>query len=309
MWCGERGRCCTGRNCLRSCWVTPTIRAWARVRRVLRCGGQTPRGRLLFNSSRYLFQGVFLLDPYLAPMLAALSPAVWAVHAPRGLGTIVYTLGRPVRGIRGEIAEPLQLLSPADMPRSRSVPTLSGGAGEAAITWWTRHLNGLFGVLTDPAVFTDTAGVYNPTKHLQGLLGTEQLFRRVHSMLIAQRDSSAQRTLMFAALDALTAVTGRDLVYHCGLKAVQQAVQRVRATMSTAAAEVLLPAADSALDALRALQNGFFLGRDPAAGTHVTLTYADGGTHRLDIELATAQYLAAICNATHGFTARKGTLP
>jgi hypothetical protein len=34
----------------------------------------------------------------------------------------------------------------------------------------------------------------------------EQLFRRVHSMLIAQRDSSARRTLMFAVLDALTAV-------------------------------------------------------------------------------------------------------
>ncbi|MGH3628738.1 MAG: hypothetical protein ACRDRL_15055 [Sciscionella sp.] len=265
------------------------------------------QGQLIFNSSRHLFRGIFLLDPYLGPLLAALSPAVWAFSAPRGLGTIVYTLGRPVRGTRGEPAEPLHMLFPSGGWHSLPLPMPSDNAGHAAISWWTSQLNELFGVLTDLAVFTDTTGQYHPTKHLQGLLTAEQLFCRVHSILVAHRDSDARRTLLFAALDALTALTGRDLVYHCKLDSARKTIQQLRDLMQSEAAEVLLPTAERAATALEQLQSGFFLGRH-ASGNQVTLFYEDGTTSQLGADQATAHYLGVLRNGTHGFTARKGNI-
>lgn len=264
-------------------------------------------GKLVFSSSRRMLDGIALFDAYLNPMLAALTPGVWAFSAQRSFGTIIYTLGQPIRGTLGDSAEPLQMLAPPGGLHSLPVPTLSTEASTATIDWWARRLNDLFGVITDPAVFTDTAGEYSPAKHLQGLLTVEQLFRRVHSILTSHRDAHARRVLLFSTIDALKALTGRDLVKHCTLDFARQTLDKLREGMPEPVGEVLLPAAQRAVSALQDLQNGFFLGHD-ASGNHVTLTSADGNPNQMNVGQATAHYLDVLRNATHGFGTTKGNV-
>ena len=48
----------------------------------------------VLDASRGLFDGVFLLDAYLGPLLGALTPFIWGFSAPRAFATVVYTFGR-----------------------------------------------------------------------------------------------------------------------------------------------------------------------------------------------------------------------
>jgi hypothetical protein len=135
-------------------------------------------GKTFFDSSRGLANGMFLLDAYLGPLLAALTPSIWAFSADQWPGVIIYTLGQPLAGTRGDASELLHLLPLQGDPHPFTVPTLSANASSAATDWWASRLNDLFGVLTDPAVFADQNGDYRPIKHLQGQMTVEQLFRR-----------------------------------------------------------------------------------------------------------------------------------
>ncbi|KAA1008088.1 hypothetical protein FVA95_28585, partial [Pseudonocardia sp. EV170527-09] len=87
-------------------------------------------GEAVFAASQDLYQGVLVPgEVYLAPLLGALSPAVWAFSAHRTLGIIVYTLGQPLQGNSGNAAELLQTLpqqgASPDPARERArIPTL-----------------------------------------------------------------------------------------------------------------------------------------------------------------------------------------
>jgi hypothetical protein len=261
-------------------------------------------GDLVFASSRSLLDGVFLLDAYLGPLLAALSPEVWAFSAPRRAGILFYTLANPVLGCVGDAAEPLQMLTHRrSQPRQR-VPPLSGGASTAALAWWTKRLDDLFGVITDFTVFTDRSHEYNAAKHLHALLNIEQLFRRVGSVLTAHRDIDARQVLLFTVLDTLTAMNGRHLVANCTLSVARSALDGLCAEIPADAAEVLLPAAERAVAALEQVQDGFFLGR--VAGTNdLTLTHFNGRTEQMDLAKTAAHYIDVLRNATHGHGSTK----
>jgi hypothetical protein len=256
-------------------------------------------GELVFASSRGLADGIFLLDAYLGPLLAALTPSIWAFSADQRPGVIIYTLGQPLAGTRGDAAELLHLLPMQGDPHPFAVPTLSANASTAAIDWWASRLNDLFGVLTDPAVFTDQNGDYRPIKHLHSRMTVEQLFRRVNSIQIARRDINARRVLLFTVLDTLKRLTGRDLPVHCSLPFAQKTLDTLRANMPTDAAEVLLPAADRAVTALKQVQDGFFMGHQPGSG-QVVLTHADNHVKQLDAADAAADYIQVLRDATHG---------
>lgn len=255
-------------------------------------------GRPVFESSRQLLDGLLIFDAYLGPLLGALSPFIWAVPAWRGLGAVIYSLGTTFAGTLGSAAEPLQLLRQVGPDTDESAPTLAPDAAAAALRWWTRALNDLFGVLTDPAAFTDSDRGYRPAAHLQALLTVEQLFRRVSSIQTSWRDTHARRALLFTVLDTLERLTGRDVEALCSLRRAQKVIGTLREAVPTDAATLLLPAADKAVAALREVQDGFFL-RDPATSA-IGIRHPDGDLEQLPPERASAVYVKMLRNATHG---------
>lgn len=93
-----------------------------------------------FSSARGLLQGLYFLDPYLAPVLVGNAPYVWAFSAPRAGAQVIFSLGRFCNGTTGEPAEALQMFGPPST--TQTPPRLSVTADDlnAALSWWVRHL-------------------------------------------------------------------------------------------------------------------------------------------------------------------------
>jgi hypothetical protein len=254
------------------------------------------RGDDLFATGRGLARGVFTLDAYLGPLLAALSPSVWAFAAYRAVGAIIYTLGQqPLAGTQGDAAELLQTLTAEGAAEPTKVPRLSRLAAQSAVTWWCARLDDLFGVLTDPVVFVDASGKYHPPAHLQGFLTVEQLFRRTYSIQTTYRDSNARRVLLFSVLDTLETLTGKPLETLCSVRFAEKTLALLEASIPADAAEVLLPAARRGVDALRRLQLGFFIAAQSNSGR---VSFPDGSS--MDLDHAAAAYIKILRDATHG---------
>lgn len=254
----------------------------------------------VFGASRSLFDGIFLGEVYLGPLLGALSPSVWAFSAHRTAGAIVYTLGAALAGTTGRPCELLAVLPSIGASISEPVPRLSRPAPEAALRWWAGRLNALFGVLTDPAVFTDATGRFHPPKQLHALLSIEQLFRRVGSIQTGYSDTHARRVLLFTVLDTLERLRGRPIDTLCELDFAHRCLADLETALAGPAGEVLLPAARRAVDALRDVQKGFYLARQLGLAT-ITVPGTRGGAPReLTLQKAAAEYIKVLRDATHG---------
>lgn len=267
-------------------------------------------GERVFAASQDLYQGFLLGEVYLAPLLGALSPAVWAFNVPRALGIIVYTFGQPLQGNAGNAAELLQTLprqgaSPDPAQARASIPTLSPTAASAALDWWTRRLDELFGVLTNPALAADQTGIYIPSKLAHSLLSAEQLFRRVTSIQAAYRDGHARRVLLFTVLDTLERLTGRKIADLGSARFARTRLDKLTTALPSDAAEVLLPGAERAVTALEQLQHGFFVTRQLGRSI-VQVPDSNGATRDLSMDRATAEYLKVLRDATHGHGSNKG---
>jgi hypothetical protein len=256
---------------------------------------------MLFPSSHGLYEGIYLLDPYAGPLRGSMSPSIWCLAAPRTFGTVIVMLGRAIAGTVGDATEPLQTILVKGPNRSYRVPEHVPADQPAAVEWWARALNLLFGILSDPAVFRTKGGVYDPAAHLGAILTIEQLFRRVTSLLVQHRDVTARLALLFTCLDTLEGLTGRNLVKQCESSHAANCLGRVRLNMSEAARRVLLPCAERAATALEEIQGGFSLARQEKK-TH--LAWAN---KTATLEQAAAHYIAALRNATHGHGGHKGT--
>lgn len=257
------------------------------------------RGELIFAASGGIGDGLATLDAYLAPLFGAMSPFVWAVPATRASGTVIYALGSQIAGTEGEAAEPLQLLPSRGPDAASSAPSLSSRSAEAAIQWWTRRLDGVLGVLSDPAVYTDSHFEYISSKHLHAQLSIEQLFRRTASIQRAHRDSDARRVLLFTTLDTLERVTSRTLTTMCTHSFARRTLDKLRRSLSNDVARLLLPAAERAVSALASVQGGFFLARQLKRDA-VEFVDTNGIADYLSLEDAGAEYIRVLRNATHG---------
>jgi hypothetical protein len=218
-------------------------------------------GELIFSSSEHLLNGAAFLDVYLGPLLGALSPAVWSLYATRGFGVVLYSLGQPIVGSKGDAAELLHLIPMRRTLESVPTPRISAEASSEAFEWWGSRLNHFFGALTDPTIFTDQAGTYVPVKHIQCVSSAEQLFRRVTSLQVSHRDVTARRVLFFSVMDTLERLTGRNIETHCSLDFATRTLERLRTAIPSAAAEILLSGAERGVSALRKVQDGFYLVR------------------------------------------------
>lgn len=253
----------------------------------------------VFASSSGLYDGVMMFDAYISPLLAAGSPGVWAIDIVRSFGSLIFSLGTFISGTEGDAAEMLQLIRTPGASDIVHFPRLSPSAALGALQWWTEKLNLLFGVLSDLSTFTSEDGDYRAAKHLEALLAIEQIFRRTTSMLVAHRDTNARRALLFTILDSLEGVRGTNLLTMCDLGHAAKVLSGLEASMPADAAEILLPAARRAVDALRAMQDGFFIRRQLATTT-VDLQLDGGRVRSLSVEDATARYLKVLRDATHG---------
>jgi hypothetical protein len=252
-------------------------------------------GESVFSSSEGLYDGIYTL----APLFGSLVPAIWAFTVTRMLGVIIYSLGQPLAGSRGNAAELLHLLPSQGPIQSSSIPSLSPTASSKAIRWWIGRLNGLFAVLSDITVFTDENDVYVPARHLHAQLTLDQLFRRVYSMEIALRDSQARRVLFFTILDTLERLTAHNVETLCNLSHATSTLSRLRSIIPDDAAEILLPGAERGIDALRQLQKGFFIGRRIGV-TEVRWNDPNVGPQSMGLEKAVAHYIRLLRDATHG---------
>ncbi len=270
-------------------------------------------GELVFASGEALSDGVYVLDAYLGPLLASLAPAVWAFTSPRASGTFLFSFGRAIAGTTGDASELLQAL-PSQMrtvsqttvgPLGFRVPALTSNEINAALRWWCARMNDLFAVLSDPACFVDTSGVYAPERHLQVIMTVEQLFRRTTAALLSHRDVNARRVLLFSVLDTLHRLTAKDFVLHCRAENAHATLDRVRARVPIEAAPLLLPAAERAVEALDGVRDGFFIVRQTGAAG---ITYIDGASTKvLTVDEGAALYLKALRDATHGHGTNRAT--
>jgi hypothetical protein len=258
----------------------------------------------VFAASQNLNDGIYVFDAYLGPLLGSLTPFVWAFSAQRSFGLIVYSLGQPLVGTWGDPVEPLQLLPGQGAGESVKRPTLPSDAPAQALDWWAGRLNEMFGVLTDPAIFTDSGGLYHPVKHLHALLTVEQLFRRVSSIQTVHRDTHARRLLLFSVLDMLDRLTGRPVDKLCSLPFVRERFDAVAGALPPEAATILLPAAERAVAALQQMQEGFYLLRQLGTAT-IDVPAGDASIRSLLPHEATAEYIKVLRDATHGHGSNK----
>ena len=179
------------------------------------------QGEIIFGASTGLSDGLFLFEVFLEPLMGALSPFIWAFNVPRASGVIVYSLGQPCSGTLSYPSEPLYLLHSVGSDVSTTAVDLNNRAASAALRWWVKHLDGLISVISEPAVFTDEAGMYVPSKHLHALMSLEQLFRRTASIQQAHRDTHARRVLLFTVFDTLERLSSRSQIDMCTLSTAQ----------------------------------------------------------------------------------------
>jgi hypothetical protein len=257
------------------------------------------KGEVVFAASDGLGDGFAHLDAYLTPLLGALSPYVWAFPATRASGTIIYTLGRAISGVAGEALEPLQLLPSRRALSPIPSPRLSPNASSAAITWWVRRLDKALSVISDPALFSDSNGYYVPSHHQHALLSLDQVFRRTGSIQRSYGDGDARRVLLFTVLDTLERLTDRKLVDLCTHSFAVRTLKKVRKDMNAEAREILLPAAERAVQALERMQDGFYLHRQTGAAS-IDFKLTDGTSESYTPEQAAAEYIRVLRNATHG---------
>lgn len=257
---------------------------------------------LIFSSSQGLYDGTYTFDPYLGPLLGSCSPSIWGISAPRASGTLLLSLGRAVAGTAGEAAEMLQLLPVRSPSGSYPVPQHALEDQMAAIDWWTGQLNQLFALVGDPVLFSAADGVYNPHRQLSALLTVEQLFRRVTSLLAQHRDTAARQVLMFTCLDTLEGLTGRNLLKMFEVDQLGKAIARLERLLPSETLSVLLPGAERARSALQGVGNGFFMARQRGRSE------VEWAGRKVSIEKASAHYLVALRNATHGHGGDRGTL-
>lgn len=257
------------------------------------------QGDTVFRSAQGLAEGIYMLDAYLGPLLAALSPGVWCIAVPRDV-PILLSFGTQVSGTTALAADLLSTILRPGADRRVELHKLDSAAAPAAIEWWADALNSMFSVLSDPSAFTDADGTYEPIRQLESLLTIEQLFRRITSIRLNHQDAHAARSLLFSVLDTFETVLGWNLRIMFSVRFAAKTLDRIRGTIPNAAQGILLPACERAVVALHEVGRGFFLTDEEGLIPRGT------GNTAYPIDDATAEFLRVLRNATHGFGPRKG---
>ncbi|OII25843.1 hypothetical protein BIV01_10345 [Curtobacterium sp. MCBA15_013] len=278
-------------------------RRYAVARAMLNVGERPPEPTSTgetFSSSLKLMEDINIgLGAYLEPLVTSLSPHVWATTAPRAGGVIVLVFGKAVP------SRPLLDLDLLELSeRSAHIAALDGvqdispAAYRAAITWWVERLDLVFSQLTQPSNYV-VDGQYHPPSAVERLLAFEQLCRSVQT-IGSSRDGHARRLALFHTLDSLAGLN-RTLTRDRAttLSKMEAVVADLERHLPSEVHPVLLPRAHAAVEALRDVQDGFFM-KSRLRDAGVMLPDKNGIDVRVPLATAAREWLAALRNSQHG---------
>ncbi|MGV1010355.1 MAG: hypothetical protein ACOYBY_17435 [Dermatophilaceae bacterium] len=217
-----------------------------------------PLAEPVFRAFEKRLHGAYLMDAYVGPLLTALAPAVWVVPATSG-STLLYSFGRTLSGTSRFAPTLLDAITVPAPSRSVPLGPLPLNAPEHAVHWWAAQLDRAFSTLTDPTLFRDQAGRYDPLAQLEATLTFEQLFRRCTSTRLSYTDSRAAEALGLGVLDIVHRLTGWPINQLAKVAHAQNVLNNLRGSIPVEAHPILLPAAERAVTALQELASEFFL--------------------------------------------------
>jgi hypothetical protein len=142
--------------------------------------------------------------------------------------------------------------------------------------------------------------MYEPRLQVEYLLSIEQLGRRIQGSFAHDRDISTQRALSFEALDTLEGLGIVTFQQACTLSHAESTLRRLEAELPNDVAELLLPRARDAVDALRGVPKGFFGSALKSGG--MELPSNSGVLSVRPMDEAAAFYLRVLRNGHHAFT-------
>ncbi len=252
--------------------------------------------------------------PYLAPALVSLAPFVTGILASCGQADLVWLFGQPLVGR----VHPTDQLLPAlalrggrftspDQLTGEARPSATGADAVAYLAWWVKQVNTLLSIATDPTLFADPSGSYDPRRHTAFLLSFERLFRDVLDILVGA--DGPEGNLLRATYDALDCIEGMLLGLLPGDRVASfrhlTTPSHARATLDLLesvipadVARVALPKCRAAVDGLDTVKAGFFLQRHVSTNGLIDIP-GHTGTRKWDD--AIPDYLRIDRNAAHSF--------
>ncbi|WP_405972901.1 hypothetical protein OG496_28335 [Streptomyces sp. NBC_00988] len=285
-------------------WRTGLARVMVRTEEepaLLNTRPQQRADQLVFGSATGILTDLPLTrDAYLVPLFLCRSPFIWAITGPREQGVMVYSLGRPMRGQETNPAELIQQFMPGGPAIFPECPPFTATQTSTALAWWVKQLNELLSVVTDPSTYVNQAGEYNPRRQFEAQLSFEQAGRRIQAVLAHQRDQATRQVLAFAALDTFEGLGLVNFDQAVQLTKAQKVLERLGTLLPFNVAEILLPSARRAVNALRDCQDGF-LENAYVSGDQVTVPHKSGQSRIMTVEQAMGQYLRVLRNAHHGY--------
>ncbi|WP_154606649.1 hypothetical protein [Rhodococcus sp. AQ5-07] len=258
---------------------------------------------LTFQSAEEQIRSLVLSGSFLGPLMGSLLPCMWGFPISRPQSAIVFGFGRAVPSVTSMSRGMLQLLPETGQSVDPGRPQFAPVATREAVDWWVLRLNQLFTYLTDPATFVDSGGLYAPHEQQHWMLTVDQILRLTTSLQMSVRDPVGQRATAFTLLGSFS---DRLLGSKVNLKKLftlayaREQFEFVKRSMPAPASEILLPAAQRALDALEEVQAGFFIAHQRNART-VTIHQADGQAKTINLQDAAARLMVLHRNATHGY--------
>ncbi|MFD6054004.1 hypothetical protein [Agromyces sp. NPDC060279] len=288
--------------------VSETLNRRYGITRVLLRGSDRPSpadveiGEVFASASGQMSDTIIGLAAYLNPLFTSLSPAVWGFAVGRPGAAIVLLFGELVDGTAKDHGDTLRLYTPGhgSQPIREYPSTATWGSYQAALKWWLQRLDVLFGELTNLELAA-VGGVFDPERALQIQFTVERLFRAAQSVGATVRDPFARRAVAFEALESLVGLnrswTTESLL---SLSYARERLARLETALPGDVAKILLPRARAGVEALRQVQDGFFI-RTMRDGDALLLPDKNGVESPYRLERAAAMWLRLMRNAQHGF--------
>jgi len=241
----------------------------------------------------------------LTPLLVSAAPWIMGLVSERIGGAIVFMLGKHEYGKHSTLphADLIDQLQSgafgAENRGPRSQPAFSGDDAVEALRWWVQGLNALAAVELDPATHA-TNGTFDPVQHLATSLTIDRLIATILQISSADRRNPVARKLLF--FDALELVDGLFQKFHVstGAAAARKQLARLEADMPAAVQRVLLPRCRAAIEALEAMQHGFWVPSSITSDGVLVPTDA-GLSETMTKDRAVGAVLRMIRNGHHGF--------
>jgi hypothetical protein len=257
----------------------------------------------VFQAGSGLFANQFHVGQFVEPALLVHAPWLIGIQSARMAGLVILIFGSLEAGRpKGSTADLINLYRPALMSSpigNIGQPTYSSADGEALVRWWISKANDLVGASLDVVNFTDRDGYYQPGRHFAALLSLDRFFAVVQDILVgSRRDEFTRRMLLFEAVDLLEGLRlgGPDVTF--GYKATLKILDRIVAGLPEGAARCLEPRCRIATEALRQVQDGFFVKNRVRHGQYIPPPETG---HPVTLDVAASRYLWLLRNAAHSY--------